>query len=194
MIVLAYKHQGVVYLATDTRVVFNHRKEKRTDEASRKIRILDNGIILGISSYDEELRKKIFDHPEIFTLAKGDKLTRRHIVTKIVPALFDMLKEGKSCQNDSENSVMYGDLILAYRDKLFFINSSLWTVECERWVDAGAYAYGVGFLAEMDETRDIEEQLVKAVKAAERYTTWIGGPFVTVNTRDLKVQVKEVEG
>jgi len=193
MIILAYKQQGIVYLATDTRLIFGHRKESRANEPSSKLRVLDNGVIVGIATHNYEWRKAVLDHPELFTLTKGGDLTHRHIVTKIIPALFDLSKEGDHLQKDSDCALMDGDLVLAYRDKLFYINAEFWTVECERWINAGTYAFGVGHLAHIDESRDIEEQLIAALKASERYSTWIGGPFVTVNTRDLVYQVKEVD-
>ena len=193
MIILAYKHQGVVYLATDTRIVDDKRKVNHTDENSHKIRIEDNGILVGVVTKNQEVRKAIFDHPEIFTLTKGCALSKRHIVAKIVPALYDLLAERDLLnKTDSGRKKMPCELVLAFGSEMYLICENFWVVACQSWANVGrSFLYGVGFLSQIDRDKDLEEQLVAGLKASTYFTPCIGGPFLTVNTKDLTYRLKE---
>ena len=64
-VILAYKKDDAIYMATDTRVVVNSCKRNDLLESNYKIQKMENGLLVGITGEMME-RQTIFAYPEIF--------------------------------------------------------------------------------------------------------------------------------
>lgn len=196
MIVLGYKHNGVVHMATDTRVIVSDRKETHLGaDSNYKIQVVAGEMLLGVVATDELARQTVFECPEAFTLTSKKTLTHRHIVTKIIPALYAHFKErDQLIRDDLGSDLMPCELLLAHKDRLFLITTNLWVVNCNRWASAGdMIQHGVGTLDRLDSTKDIDKQLVQALQVASAFSTHVAGPYVTIDTKDLTYHMTEVE-
>lgn len=193
MIMLGYVHKGGVYLATDTTIVINDVKVNGIALSNYKIKKMKSGLIVGITGVPN-VRQRILVRDDLFTLDKNGKLTKNHIVNKIIPALHRFLKDNDLYEIDEDGMHDPGvNIFLAYGDKLYSISERLWVYQVTKKTANGALSdFCESALNRIDPERNIEKQLVEIMQRATTYTNFIGGPYVTINTKDNEIHVTEV--
>lgn len=194
MIMLGYVRDGIVYLATDTTIVEKDVKANRLASGNYKIKKMENGLIVGITGVPN-VRQRLLVRDNLFTLDKNGKLTKNHIVDKIIPALHRFLKDNDLYEIDEDGMHDPGvNIFLAYGDKLYDISERLWVYRVTRKTANGALSdLCESALNRIDPERDIEKQLVEVMQRATTYTNYIGGPYVTINTKDNEIHVTEAK-
>lgn len=194
MIMLGYVHNGVVYLATDTTIVVNDEKVNRLEPNNFKIKKMKSGLIVGVAGVPN-VRQRILAREDLFTLDKSGKLTKTHIVNENIPELHCFLKENGLYEIDEDGVHNPGvTIFLAYKDKLYEVSNRLYTYRITKKTANGALCdLCEGALNKIDPERNIEKQLVEIMQRATTYTNFIGGPYVTINTKDNEYHVTEVE-
>lgn len=189
-ILLAVKKNNTVYMATDTREIVSGDKRNNLCEASFKIQKQDNGMLVGITG-DRFTRQTLFANSEIFTLNKKGKLTKKHIVTEIVPQIIDLLDaHGMLMQNEDGFIGMKARIILAYQESMFEICAGFLVIKYEdiqALGDASSGAEVVLFNSKPDD--DVEERLIRALDVASKYCLTVGAPYLLINTKDLEYTV-----
>jgi len=194
MIMLGYVHKGVVYMATDTTIVVNEGKRDRLSPNNFKIRKMKSGMIVGIVG-DPNVRQRVLARDDLFALDKSGKLTKTHIVNKLIPALHRFLKDSNLYEVDKDGNYDLGiNLFLAYEDKLYDIAKTLWSYRITKKTAIGEMSdLCECALKYVDPTSDIEKQLAEIMHRATTYTKYIGGPYVTINTKDQEMHITEVK-
>ena len=194
MIMLGYVRDGIVYLATDTTIVEKDMKANRLASGNYKIKKMENGLIVGITGVPN-VRQRLLVRDDLFTLDKNGKLTKNHIVDKIIPALHRFLKENDLYEVDEDGKHDPGvNIFLAYGDKLYNISERLWVYQVTRETANGALCdLGECALNRIDSERDIEKQMVEIMQRARTYTNFIGGPYIAINTKDNEIHVTEAK-
>lgn len=189
-ILLAVKKNNTVYMATDTREIVSGDKRNNLCEASFKIQKQDNGMLVGITG-DRFTRQTLFANSEIFTLNKRGKLTKKHIVTEIVPQIIDLLDaHGMLMQKEDEFISMKARIILAYQESMFEICAGFLVIKYEDLQALGEASSGaevVLFNSKPDD--DVEERLIRALDVASKYCLTVGAPYLLINTKDLEYTV-----
>ena len=84
-ILIGYVKDGTVYLATDTRINVDDRVHQRVAESDYKIKRLENGILVAMTSRERALVDQTMMRTELFTLDKKGRLTKEHIIKEIFP-------------------------------------------------------------------------------------------------------------
>ena len=189
-ILLAVKKNNTVYMATDTREIVSGNKRNNLCEASFKIQKQDNGMLVGITG-DRFTRQTLFANSEIFTLNKKGKLTKKHIVTEIVPQIIDLLDAHEMLvQNEDGFIGMKARIILAYQESMFEICAGFLVIKYEDLQALGEASSGaevVLFNSKPDD--DVEERLIRALDVASKYCLTVGEPYLLINTKDLEYTV-----
>lgn len=189
-ILLAVKKNNTVYMATDTREIVSGDKRNNLCEASFKIQKQDNGMLVGITG-DRFTRQTLFANSDVFTLNKKGKLTKKHIVTEIVPQIIDLLDaHGMLMQNEDGFIGMKARIILAYQESMFEICAGFLVIKYEDVQALGEASSGaevVLFNSKPDD--DVEERLIRALDVASKYCLTVGEPYLLINTKDLEYTV-----
>ena len=189
-VIIAYRQGGTVYMGTDTRIIDNDIKINELSPSSHKIQKVESGILLGVCA-ERDLRHKIFAYSEIFTTDKNIKLTKKHIVTKIIPKLLEILDEdGFIDRHDGEEPLsIRGNLMLAFEDTLFEICSNLMVVQYKDFQSVGHSSYIQPLLMNIKEGDDINEKIITALTRLSQNVCSIGAPFLLIDTKEGKYRL-----
>ena len=186
--IIAYKRGDTVYMGTDTRVIENDMKKTELCPECHKIQRLPNGILLGDCAR-RELRRVIFAYSEIFTLDKGERLTKEHIIKKIVPSLMAVAKSTGLLQSNDGAPYIKGSICLAYKDVLFEICSNFMVVRYENFLAIGTCDCIQPLLLSVTEADDVNEKIVLALHQLSRSVYSIGAPFLLIDTKEEKFKL-----
>lgn len=192
-VMLSYKKGDRVYMATDATMMYRDNLTTETAEDSLKIRIAPSGILVGVTG-ERLVRQEIFTMLEDFTLDKRGCLTKEHIVSKIVPKLFNRLIALDMVEKGTDNlPYMAGYVFLAYEDKMFLIDDNFWVLRSENHLAINNSAFTVSSypMANLDKEADINEQLVEILKFLSKHVTTVGAPYVTIDSVDKKIKFWE---
>jgi ATP-dependent protease HslVU (ClpYQ) peptidase subunit len=189
-IVIAYKKDGVIYMGTDTRSVVNDYKKNNLSPCDYKIQKLENGMLLGVSAEREE-KQLILAYSDIFTLDKSENLTKKHIVTKIIPKLMEVFsKAGLIQQEENETPYIKAMILLAHKDKLFEICSGFAVIRYENYQSiGGAGEYADAVLFNTKESDDVNDRIIKALDVASKNTYYVGKPYLLIDTKNLEYKL-----
>ena len=184
-ILIAYKRGDTVYMATDTRVIVNEEKRSELCESSYKIQRLDNGMLVGCVG-DRLTRQTLFAYPEIFSLDKRGRLTRKHIVEEIVPALYDLLNEkGLLIRREGCTPYMSGPIFLAHGGDLYEICRCFTVYRYENFQALGdASDFVQATLFAIKDSDDVNEKLVRALDIAAKNSYLVSRPYLLINTKE----------
>ena len=108
-VIMAIRDSGRVWMAADTQVSCEELKFHTVSETNYKISKLPDGILVGFSG-DVRIRNLLVAHSEWFGKLPRSGLTKRFLVTRIVPRLLWLCKENgllveASCDNGGGLSV-----------------------------------------------------------------------------------------
>ena len=187
-VVVAIKKNDRIYMGADTQTSTGDRQRNYLGEWGRKIHLLDNGILLGIvgAKHGGEL---LATDNEILCLSEDGDLNKRHLVENVVPKIDACFKENDLIKSKDDELPRWAcDLVLAYRDKLFWIPSSGAVVRIEHFVSIGAgddLAYaGLEKLdrEEITDEEEIHEHLTECLRTAAEYRCSVSAPFYLIDS------------
>ncbi|MBQ7761449.1 MAG: hypothetical protein IJ400_05270 [Clostridia bacterium] len=184
-VVVAVKRDGVVYMGADTQTTSGMAKTTYLKESNLKIRVFDNGIILG--HVGSVAKKSIIAHSKnIIPKLKLENgvLTKRVIVEQLIP----MLKKEEVFFDKEEGQIDVSALV-AYKDKLFRLRNETVTEICEFCSIGSGTNFAWTQLESFHKKLDPVSLLIKSMDASARNITSVSAPFVVVNTRDMKIEV-----
>ena len=189
-IIIAYKQGDTVYMGTDTRVIVNEKKRNELCECNYKIQKLDNGIILGITAERLE-RQTIMAYSDMFTLNKRGNLTRKHIVTEIIPKLINVLQDNDLMSSkEGELPYMKADIALAHKGVLYEICSAFGVIRYENFQALGfASKFVQATLLASGSNCDVESRIVKALDVAAANSPQVGKPYLLIDTKNLEYKL-----
>ena len=184
-VVVAVKKDGVIYMGADSLTTVGNRKFHALNETGYKITRLESGILVGCCG-EVSSCQSVTNTPNLFTLDENGTLTKKHIVTNIVPKLLEIYTElGKIEKGKTENT-----MLLAYKDKLYCINSNFLVSKYNDFVSIGAgKSYALYHLSNGD--LSTKTRLLSALKESAKRTDSVGEPFVLIDTKNLEFEVVE---
>ena len=187
-IVVAIKKNDKVYLGADTQTTRNDNKKNYLNEESRKLILLDNGIILRAVG-PKMGGKLIFAHPEFFELPDDGELTKKYISQVILPKINECLEANNMIETEKSSPPRWKNaFIIAYKDKLFWLNGRGSVTVINHFVSIGAGESVVyPGLMKLDKTEvksddEINKAITEILRISADRKTSISAPFYLINT------------
>jgi ATP-dependent protease HslVU (ClpYQ) peptidase subunit len=159
-------------------------------ESNYKIQKLENGMLVGAVG-NAKICEIIKGYPEIFTLDKSGKLTRREIVESIVPSLIALLGRNKLLkENERYYPQMSACLFVAHKGELFEICSSFDVYKYEDFQAVGVMAdFAQYVLSKIEQDDDINAKIVEALDCVSRFSAYANPPYVLIDTDKLEYSI-----
>ena len=196
-VIVAIKKNGRVYMGTDTLTSCGEQKKNFFAQGNRKITRFENGILLGGvgKMHNAQL---LFAHSEIFTVPEDGNMTKRYVVENIIPKIFDLYREHDMGEKEEgEPRLLGGAYVLAYKDKIFLIDSDFDVTVLEHYVSVGSGAdLTRAGLAELDaedvsDSEMIENRLLELLRISASYVKSVGAPFYLIDTENLEYKLAQ---
>lgn len=182
-VLIAYKKDDVVYLGTDTRVIVNEHKKNELCKSNYKIQKLSKGLLVGITA-ERQIRQFLFAYPELFTLDKNGRLTRKHIAKEIVPKLKAMLDlEGLLVKNEGKLPYMSAQIILAHKGDMYEICGGFSVYKYDNFQVLGPVSGFGQYVIEHAQTDDVNQKIVMALDNIAKNSYLVGGPYILIDTK-----------
>ena len=192
-VVMAVKQGDRIWFGADTQTTRGGDRYNQLSPNDYKVMKFDNGVLL--SATGETVTSQILlAHPEWFTVDEKKGLTKEHIVTKIIPKIYETLEAEDLLENEDKGTppIMKCTLLMAYKDKLFEICRDLQVIRYEDYQASGSGANAINYgLSKIDKTKDMNEQLLRLLRISARLDSNVSAPFILIDTKDLKFTVKE---
>ena len=192
-VVMAVKQGNRIWFGADTQATRGGDRYNQLSPNDFKVMKFDNGVLL--SATGETVTSQILlAHPEWFTVDKEKGLTKKHIVMKIIPKIYEMLEAEELLERGDKGTppIMKCTLLLAYEDKLFEICRDLQVIRYEDYQATGSGSNAVNYgLSRIDKSKDINEQLLRLLRISAKHDTNVSAPFILIDTKDLTFTVKE---
>ena len=195
-VVIGYKKGDVIYMATDTRTFVGDVKKNDLCECNFKIQKMSNGMLVGISCEKKERQVLFGNAQEIFTLDKNQKLTRKHIATKIVPKIMQLLEqEDLLIKKEDDLPWVKATVLLAYQDVMYEICQDFSILRYEDYqADGNIVAYYAQYVvSNIKPTDDVNEKLIEALDVVAQNSQLVGRPYLLIDTKDQKYTLVEGE-
>ena len=192
-VVVAIKQGDRIWLGADTQTTCGSDRFNQLSQNDFKIAKMDNGMLISMTG-ETVSAQMLLAHPEWFTVDEKKGLTKEHIVTKIIPQIYETLEEEGLLDRGDKGTppLMKLTVLLAYKDKLFEISRDLQVIRYEDYQATGSGANAVNYgLSRVDKSKDINEQLLRLLRIGAKQDTNVSAPFVLIDTKDLEFTVKE---
>ena len=192
-VVIAVKHGDRILFGADTQATCGSDKFNQLSPNDFKVTKFDNGILMSWTG-DTQTNQFILAHPEWFTLDEKKGLTKEHIVTKILPQMYEALEEEELLEEADRGTppLIKGSILLAYQDKLFEICRDFQVLRYEDYQASGSGSncihYGV---SKIDKSKDINEQILHLLRISAKFDANVSAPFILIDTKGLEYTVKE---
>ncbi len=192
-VVIAVKQGSRIWLGADTQATRGTDRYNQLSPHDFKVTKLDNGMLIAMTG-ETARSQAILAHPEWFNVDEQQGLTKKHIVTKIIPKMYEALDDGGflECEDRGTPPTMKCTIMLAYQDKLFEICRDFHVIRYEDYqaIGSGAHAALYG-LSKIDKSKNINEQLLRLLKISAKQDSNVSAPFVLIDTKDLQYTIKE---
>ncbi|MBP5242202.1 MAG: hypothetical protein J6Z36_00745 [Clostridia bacterium] len=191
-VIVAFKHNNIVYMGADTIRSFDGFKIRLEEEANMKIKKYPNDILVGFTG-GVRTAQRIRGNEALFTIPNG-ALTKEYLVKNTVPALLQFLETQDLIKTDEEEGEkeMDCDMVIAANGKLFEVFRDFSVTEVNRFIAIGSgNLYTIPYLSAIDTEKDIKAQLIDALRSAEKYDEGVGSPFALIDSESLKFEIRE---
>ena len=192
-LVVAVKHEGVVYLGADTRTTRGERVRATVAEDDLKIHRLGDCLVGGAGSVASI--QIMTSHPEWFDL-RGKPLTKKYIVQRIIPKYYELVKELDKLENlDSDSDVPKCGCSFLMTDgaKIFRVDNDFEVIELLSYGQIGCTErIALTFLLNMPKGADPDEMILKALRNSAYRNDGVGAPYVLINSKDRRFKMVEV--
>ena len=192
-VVMAVKQGDRIWFGADTQATRGGDRYNQLSPNDYKVTMFDNGVQLSATG-ETVTAQMLLAHPECFTVDEEKGLTKEHIVTKIIPKIYEAFSEEDLFDKgeDGVPPLTGGTILIAYKDKLFEICRDLQVIAYADYQATGSGANAIVYgLSKVDKTKDINEQLLHLLKISAMQDTHVSGPFVFIDSHHLKYTVKE---
>ena len=192
-VVIAVKEGNRIWFGADTQSTCDTDKYNHLSSVDYKVNKMENGVLLSWTGATL-MKQFIFSHTEWFSLDEKGELTKKHIVTKIIPQIYQALEEEDLLEKGTDGypPLMTGTILMAYKDRLFEICRDFEVIRYEDYQASGCGSKAVLYgLSKMDKTKDINEQILQLLRISEKHDSCVSAPFIFIDTQDLNYTVKE---
>jgi ATP-dependent protease HslVU (ClpYQ) peptidase subunit len=176
-------------MGADTQTTMGVKKRNNLNETAFKIHRFENGMLVGFCG-KVAATHDILSMKDIFVLDENGELNKKHIVNYIVPKLIDKMEQ----IGDEERGSLDVSIILAYKDKLYRITSSLSVICLNDHAKAGAGAYFVDYYLQERKDLPVKDRIVKSLMASAKRCDSVCGPYVLIDTKNLEYEIIDMGG
>ena len=188
-LVVAYKRNGVVYMGADTQSTHGSTIRRTLNESGFKITRFPNGILLGVCGRVKG-HQMIAAQREWFSPKEG-AFDKRYIVRNIIPKLSELMKDIRE-DKDASNASMEVSILIALKDRIFVITRQFAVYECQNFAAIGAgNDYSRYCLSQIGESGDVNEGILKALRAGACFESTVSAPYVLIDTQDREFKIVE---
>lgn len=190
-IIIALKQDGVVYMGADTRRsrgtfigTIKATQDMKIHQISNQILLGGVGKVANIQVMTENARAW-FD-------TKGKALTKKFIVTEVVPRYYNQLKALDLLRKNKDDSLSADcDICVTDGDKIFLIDNDFVVTELNEYLAIGCTDY-IAY-AHLRNKGDLSpnDAILRALRGSVFRDDGVGAPYILINTRDMIMQ--EVE-
>lgn len=187
-VVVAIKHDGVIYMGADTQVSTKVNKFVEKKDISKKI-LKVNGTTNTLIGVIGPGRNSSFIKSITGLISNDDKVDYEYVVRVFIPKLIKELIKCRFIDSSSPIKTIESDYILAHKDKLFLIENDLNVTEIEEFVVIGsgkeeAYNSMIG-----NNFVNPNEVIDKAITNSANYNLHVSRPIHLINTKDMSYQL-----
>ena len=196
-VIVAIKSKNVVYLGADSQVTRGSSRSSLSNVNNYKIwkvKGVENCIMGCVGKLRDACAIRVLDNliKEIDVI--HDLVDYEYVVERIEPAIKDCHKDHEFIKSDDPYESMESRFILAYKDKLFTITYGC-VLEHDDFVSIGSgECEAIGSLLSTDNVDNVEERIVKAIKASAANDIYVDYPIVLSNTDDTCFKVINERG
>ena len=186
-VVIAIIENGVVYMGADTQTTAGKLAYRIQAPVEYKIQRLENGILAGLCG-SKSVAQQLVAQIDIFTLDENGSLTRAHIAKNIVPAVEKVLKQR---DKDMEASA---SVLLAYKDKMFVINSSADVFKYNEYTAIGSGSVYTHYALFDKKDLPVRERMLFALNASASRSDSVSAPFTLIDTQNMEFETVNEKG
>ena len=188
-VIVAVKENGVVYMGADTQTTTGRKKRNGLNETAFKIHRLENGMLVGFCGAVAATHE-IMVMEDVFVLDENGELNKKHIVNYIVPKLINKMGQ----IGDEESGSLDVSILLAHKDKIYKINSSLRVIKHNEYGKAGAGSLFVNYYFTERKDLSVRDRILKSLTSCARRCDSVSGPYVLIDTKNLKYEIVDMGG
>jgi len=188
-VIVAIKKNGVIYMGADSQCSKGYHRSTLLNDIGFKIAKLDNGILMGFCGRVATMQS-ILAIKDLFTLDENNKLTKKHIVTQIIPKIMDKFDE----IGNEKYGAITGSILLAHQDKLYRITSGLDVLSINNAVSIGAGMDFAHHALYCMPDAPVNERLLSALEESANWVESVDGPFVLNDTQNLQYKIVSAGG
>ncbi len=198
-VIFAIKQGDTVYMGADTQTTISRNgshtgKEFFTDaqnhyEGNYKIIKLSNGVLIGYTG-EAFFGQRMLVHSEWFDDVPKEGLSKRYIVEKVLPKLFETFKNEGLIDLDSGEIEMDLSMLIAYKDKLIRFDRNFDIVDVDRYGVVGSGQI-FGLPSMIDTKFDARSAIIEALRISAGYDLYVDAPFTLIDTKLLEFEIAE---
>ena len=192
-LIVAIKRDGVVYFGADTRTTRGDSFSSHLYPDDRKV-VKVGSCFVAACGIVSNIRI-MTSHPEWFEL-DGRPLTKKHIVTRIIPEYYELIKDRGHFDKGERNEGAPNSeccFLISDGDRLFKVFDDFEVAELNEIGFIGCTDSLARTVADlMGKDADPEEVILKCQRLSAMVDEGVGPPYVLVNTRDKNFKIVEV--
>ena len=191
-LVIAVKNNGDVYFGSDSQSISGYSKMNLISTDNLKVTKLNNDVIIsgaGACRITQEIKR----NAKLQEILENSKITKEFLVNNYLPTMIEELDNvGLITIKDNGTAEINAGILIAQKDKLFYIDDNFLVFEIEKYVSIGsARDLTLSSLLNLDYSKDINEQLLNMLHIASKYDCSISSPFYFINTQTMEYEFKE---
>lgn len=185
-VIVAIKENGVIYMGADSQSSMVSSKCTRLNEIGFKITRFANGVLVGFCGR-AATAQAITAMPDLFVLDEQGKLTKKHIVTQIIPKIVGELDQ----LGDEEYGTIEVSMLIAHQDQLYRITDELDVIHINNAVSIGAGMHFTNYALFCMTDVSVRDRILSALRESANWVESVGGPFVLIDTQTLQYEIVE---
>ena len=183
-VIIAVKKDDTIYFGADTQATNSYMKRHFTSESNAKLFAFENGVVIGVTGC--AVVQQIFvAHPEWFDFKNEKELNKEYLNLSLIPNVKKALEPYDL--DDDEFAVF-----IAYKSRLYELYGSFVSLRIE---SKGVIGSGSDVIKckvyNLDVNGDINAQILDTLRLSAKFDSNVGAPFLLLNTKDLKLEIKE---
>ena len=193
-VVIAERYEDGVRFAFDSQRTGDSMKTRGLiPGAAMNVVHMDNGITIGAVG-NLAVKQVLTHHPEWFAGLGDGPLTKRYVVTEILPKLYPILKEKKQLNADMAElgaSLAMGKFLLAKGRDLLYLDSDFSVMTVRNYAVIGkGFFWGLcpAFYAEDCTRISWKERAIRGLRAIQTHSNTVSSPYIFTDTRNRKFE------
>ena len=196
-IVIGLKHEGKVYLASDSQITIEGERKYINKGTNGKLwhpqECVD--IVMGSVGWVRERNiiqtaTTLFD--EMYHTKQGP-LGYDYLIRTMIPSMFEELGKHRALKEGKDNQKLINDYLVGIKDKLYTIGSDASLIEIDHfWAIGTGSAEAINYLKSIT-IEDPTQALLDTIKAVKRHSIYIDYPVHITDTETKKIDVMSVD-